>query len=179
MDHSLFPDLTLPSLAWQGVFRQVGWMLAVAVVWGQLGPSHWARRWWWGMGLGVAMQLPFLSEVPTALALSFQTPSLWSQTLLATVLWQGLRAHRSGAGAPAPQLLPLWVWAITASLGWVLLLDTLGWTDAFIYAWGFGPAVPVLVLGGVPWHWRLRLGGLHHQRPSGPGAWPGPWACLC
>lgn len=152
MDHSLFTDLALPSLAWQAVFRQMGWLLAVAVVGAQLCPTRWARRWWWGLGLGAAIQLPFLSEVTRALALSFQTPSLWSQTLLATVLWQGLRGQRSGAGAgegeqaPAPQLLPAWVWAITAVLGWVLLLDTLGWTGAFMYAWGFGPAIPVLVL---------------------------------
>jgi hypothetical protein len=30
----------------------------------------------------------------------------------------------------------------------VLLLDTLGWGGTFIYAWGFGPVVPVAVLLG-------------------------------
>ncbi len=168
MDHSLFTDLALPSLAWQTVFRQLGWLLAVAVVGAQLCPARWARRWWWGLGLGVAMQLPFLSEVTSALALSFQTPSLWSQTLMASVLWQGLRSHTSGAGegAPtaAPPLLPMWVWALTAGLGWVLLLDTLGWTGAFIYAWGFGPAVPVLVL--VLCALALALAAWQRQTPS-------------
>jgi hypothetical protein len=53
----------------------------------------------------------------------------------------------------------MWGWAITALLGWVLLLDTLGWGGTFIYAWGFGPVVPVAVLLGgaaalawVAWH---------------------------
>lgn len=173
MGHSLFTDLVLPSLTWQTVFRQMGWLLAVAVVWAQLSPARWTRRWWWGLGLGLGMQLPILSEVTSALALSFQTPSLWSQTLLAAVLWNGLRSPTSGAGdgAPtaAPQLLPVWVWAITALLGWVLLLDTLGWTGAFMYAWGFGPAVPVLVLGACAL--ALLLAAWGHQTPSPRWAW--------
>lgn len=173
MGHSLFTDLVLPSLTWQTVFRQMGWLLAVAVVWAQLSPARWTRRWWWGLGLGLGMQLPILSEVTSALALSFQTPSLWSQTLLAAVLWNGLRSPTSGAGdgAPtaAPQLLPVWVWALTALLGWVLLLDTLGWTGAFMYAWGFGPAVPVLVLGACAL--ALLLAAWGHQTPSPRWVW--------
>jgi len=173
MGHSLFTDLVLPSLTWQTVFRQMGWLLAVAVVWAQLSPARWTRRWWWGLGLGLGMQLPILSEVTSALALSFQTPSLWSQTLLAAVLWKGLRSPTSGAGdgAPtaAPQLLPVWVWALTALLGWVLLLDTLGWTGAFMYAWGFGPAVPVLVLGACAL--ALLLAAWGHQTPSPRWVW--------
>lgn len=31
MDKALFIDLALPSLAWQAVFRQLGWTLALAV----------------------------------------------------------------------------------------------------------------------------------------------------
>ena len=150
MDKALFIDLALPSLAWQAVFRQLGWTLALAVVLTQLMPKRWVRRWWWGLGLGVASNLPGVSEVTLALALSFQTPSLLSQGLLACAIWRGLRAPVPSAVAPvhAPVLMPTWGWAITALLGWVLLLDTLGWGGTFIYAWGFGPVVPVAVLLG-------------------------------
>ena len=150
MDNPLFSDLALPTLAWQAVFRQLGWSLALAVVLALMMPKRWARRWWWGLGLGVASNLPGLTEVISALALSFQTPSLLSQTLLLTVLWRGLRARASLANAPelTPPRAPNGAWAITALLGWVLLLDTLGWGGTFIYPWGFGPAVPVAVLLG-------------------------------
>ena len=150
MDHSLFTDLALPSLVWQAVFRHLGWTLALAVVLARLSPKRWAQRWWWGLGLGLASNLPILNEVTSALALSFQTPSLLSQGLLACALWRGLRPSAAGTHAPdvSPVLMPMWGWAITALLGWVLLLDTLGWGGTFIYAWGFGPAVPVAVLLG-------------------------------
>ena len=150
MDNHLFSDLALPSLVWQSVFRHLGWSLALAVVLALLIPRRLARRWWWGLGLGVASNLPILSEVTSALALSFQTPSLMAQGLLATVLWRGLRQQDTQTPAPenTPALAPTGAWAIMALLGWVLLLDTLGWGDTFIYAWGFGPAVPVAVLLG-------------------------------
>ena len=150
MDNALFNDLALPSLVVQAVFRHLGWSLALAVVLAWLSPKRWARRWWWGLGLGLASNLPGVGEVTSALALSFQTPSLFSQGLLATVLWHGLRPPAPSAYAPviAPGPVPTWGWAITALLGWVLLLDTLGWGGTFIYAWGFGPAVPVAVLLG-------------------------------
>jgi hypothetical protein len=53
----------------------------------------------------------------------------------------------------------MWGWAITALLGWLLLIDTLGWVGPFIYAWGFGPSVPVAVMlvcaTGLAWAaWR-------------------------
>jgi hypothetical protein len=134
MDHSLFNDIGLPSLVVQAVFRHLGWTLALAVVLARLSPKRWAQRWWWGLGLGLASNLPILTEVTSALALSFQTPSLLSQGLLAPDM--------------SPALMPMWGWAITALLGWVLLLDTLGWGGTFIYAWGFGPVVPVAVLLG-------------------------------
>jgi len=150
MDKALFIDLALPSLVWQAVFRQLGWTLALAVVLTQLMPKRWAQRWWWGLGLGVASNLPGVSEVTLALALSFQTPSLLSQGLLACAIWRGLRAPVPSAVAPAhaPVLMPTWGWAITALLGWVLMLDTLGRGGTFIYAWGFGPVVPVAALLG-------------------------------
>ena len=150
MDNHLFTDLALPSLAWQAVFRHLGWTLALAVVLARLSPKRWAQRWWWGLGLGVASNLPILTEVTSALALSFQTPSLLSQGLLACALWRGLRPSATSTHAPehTPQVAPTGAWAILALLGWVLLLDTLGWGGTFIYAWGFGPAVPVAVLLG-------------------------------
>jgi hypothetical protein len=150
MDHALFTDLALPSLVWQAVFRHLGWTLALAVVLALLMPKRWAQRWWWGLGLGVASSLPILSEVTSALALSFQTPSLLSQGLLACTLWGGLRPRAASTHAPDTSTagVPLWGWGITALLGWVLLLDTLGWGGTFLYAWGFGPVVPVAVLLG-------------------------------
>ena len=202
MDHSLFNDLALPSLVVQAVFRHLGWTLALAVVLALLMPKRWAQRWWWGLGLGVASNLPILSEVNSALALSFQTPSLLSQGLLACALWRGLRPSAAGTHAPdmSPVLIPMWGWAITALLGWVLLLDTLGWGGTFIYAWGFGPAVPVAVLLGcaaalawAAWHpqpahqtrWLWLLAGamglfVFTRAPSG-NAWDAisdPWLWL-
>jgi hypothetical protein len=157
----LFNDLALPSLVVQAVFRHLGWTLALAVVLALLMPKRWAQRWWWCLGLGVASNLPILSEVTSALALSFQTPSLLSQTLLLTVLWHGLRGRATQALAPehTSPVAPTGAWAILALLGWVLLLDTLGWGGTFIYAWGFGPALPVAVLlgcaAGLAWAaWR-------------------------
>jgi hypothetical protein len=202
MDHSLFNDLALPSLVVQAVFRHLGWTLALAVVLALLMPKRWAQRWWWGLGLGVASNLPILSEVNSALALSFQTPSLLSQGLLACALWRGLRPSAAGTHAPdvSPVPMPMWGWAITALLGWVLLLDTLGWGGTFIYAWGFGPAMPVAVLLGcaaalawAAWHpqpahqtrWLWQLAGamglfVLTRGPSG-NAWDAisdPWLWL-
>jgi hypothetical protein len=184
------------------VFRHLGWTLALAVVLARLSPKRWARRWWWGLGLGLASNLPILTEVNSALALSFQTPSLLSQGLLACALWRGLRPSAAGTHAPdmSPVLIPMWGWAITALLGWVLLLDTLGWGGTFIYAWGFGPAVPVAVLLGcaaalawAAWHpqpahqtrWLWQLAGamglfVLTRGPSG-NAWDAisdPWLWL-
>ena len=99
MDNSLFTDLALPSLVWQAVFRHLGWTLALAVVLARLSPKRWAQRWWWGLGLGVASNLPILTEVTSALALSFQTPSLLSQGLLACALWRGLRPSAADSAA--------------------------------------------------------------------------------
>ena len=109
MDHSLFNDLALPSLVVQAVFRHLGWTLAVAVVLARLSPKTWVRRWWWGLGLGLASNLPILTEVTSALALSFQTPSLLSQGLLACALWRGLRPSAAGTHAPdmSPVLMPM------------------------------------------------------------------------
>jgi hypothetical protein len=100
MDHSLFSDLALPSLVVQTVFRHLGWTLAVAVVLARLSPKTWVRRWWWGLGLGLASNLPILTEVTSALALSFQTPACCRKAC-----WPALCGGACARGQPEPMHL--------------------------------------------------------------------------
>ena len=182
MDNHLFTDLALPSLAWQTVFRHLGWSLALAVVLAKLMPKRWARRWWWGLGLGVACNLPGVGEVTSALALSFHTPSLLSQTLLLTVLWHGLRGRATQALAPehtpkSPPRGPGPYWHC-----WVGCCCSTPWA-------GVAPLFTPGVLAqqcrwpccwAVPQAWPGPLGTLKlSTHCTGCGAWPRPWVCLC
>ena len=88
------------------------------------------------------------------LGLAFQAPSGTAVVLCALLLWRLFwwPAHHD----PLPQVWPrhlIFLALCGVTLGWVLLLDTLGVWSASFYNWGFGAAAPAIVLGlaALPW----------------------------
>jgi hypothetical protein len=96
--------------------------------------------------------LPGAASPAFWLGLAFQSPSLISVLLcLGCLLQQQARRAPADAAADAQALSLLLFPAVL--LGWVLLLDTLGWFPVSIYAWGFTAAalVAALVVAALLW----------------------------
>lgn len=88
------------------------------------------------------------------LGLAFQAPSVSSVVLCAWLLRESLRVLRGTPSLPAPMdrsVLALAVLGVVA--GWALLLDTFALLPVSLYAWGFSPIAPALVLlvALLPW----------------------------
>jgi hypothetical protein len=140
-------------LAWLG-FWAVGqcwptrWESAGAAVWAQRSKAILLAAW---------ALMPGSYSVSFWLGLAFQIPSITTVLLCAGLLWAQWR-QGSGVSVTLPfDAVRSSVWAGYAVggvfLGWVLLLDTFAVLPLQLYAWGFSPAAPVLVMVMVllPW----------------------------
>lgn len=155
----------LPTLPAQQLWLHGAWALVLAWAVASL-----LRRWGmrsrvvWGAAGAVAMWawLPGTYAASYWLGLAFQAPSLTSAGLCGVALLrmvgrserQGLfgrsSADRGGAGAGGAGL----VLALGIAAGWLLLLDTFALLPGVqLYAWGFSPFAPavLLVVALLPW----------------------------
>ena len=146
----------LPAVMAQYAGLYVAW--AVVLMWGVSAlAKHWSPRYRWSVISAVALLtlVPGPSSPAYWLGLAFQSPSLASVVLAAGYfLCPGLARPLHARGEAGPSRLV--ACAVGVGLGWVLLLDTLAWWPASIYAWGFSPvAVAILALtlaiGWVMW----------------------------
>jgi hypothetical protein len=124
------------------------------------GARHDLQRWLWPAGAVAAWAwVPGDWGISYWLGLSFQTPSLVSGLLAATLLVHP-SAQRSVCVSPWDR-----VYAIGAVLlGWVLLLDTFALFPISLYSWGFEPStyaglwafalLPWVVSGRAAWRTR-------------------------
>ena len=141
----------LPSLALMDWSRHLLW--AVVLVWALLAlrQTFWPgepRTPWLAAAVALAVWTLWPGTASPAwwLGLAFQSPSLMTAGLCAMLLWRWLRpaaAPQTTLHEARPSTAHLWLAAAGVLLGWVLLLDTLALTPAWlpgsIYAQGFGP----------------------------------------
>jgi hypothetical protein len=127
----------LPSLQMHLWGQHLGWALVLAALAGWLlsKTSAPVRRTAIVL-IALAALVPGPSGPVYWLALAYQMPSLAS---IALALWW-LRGEVTGQ---RPRI-PMWLWAVVAVMGAVLLMDTLALLPWPIYAQGFG-AVPLVV----------------------------------
>ncbi|MDE2416687.1 MAG: hypothetical protein KGN32_02680 [Burkholderiales bacterium] len=156
----------LPALALSIWWLHLGW--AVVLAWLAAGLGRWT-------GLPRAVQLVFAAVLalwtclpgPYApshwLGLAFQAPSISLVLLCALDLYQ--RYWRSAVSLAEGQSARGFLVLAGVLLGWVLLLDTFAVFPVALYAWGFSPAVPVVVVVAVLLPWALR-----HKEPATPCA---------
>lgn len=144
----------LPALALQQIWLHLGW--AVVLAW--LGSTlvRWCRA-SCTVQAAVAAALAVWACVPGALGasfwlgLAFQAPSL-TMVVLCAVL--GVRRlSRCGCGHPSPSTAVTVPRLPAVLLGWALLLDSFAVLPWQLYAWGFSPLVPavVVVVALLPW----------------------------
>ena len=126
----------------------LGWLLLLWTLWpGPAAPAYW---------LGLAFQSPSLMSVAVCLAWLVRG---------GLVGWQGAT---SGAGVGRVALETRTAVTVLSVLGvvlgWVLLMDTLGWLPFSLYHWGFGAGAcyAVILLAGLLW---LLLGSLESALP--------------
>lgn len=140
-------------LAWLGVLLAARWMPQRAV---QAGVA---------VALAASAYLPGQLSTSYWLGLAFQAPS--TSAVVLGLAWLAMQWHRwradstpapamamSQVGSPVGCRAPDTVLAVIGiALGWALLLDTLALMPVSLYAWGFSPAAPVVVLllGLLPW----------------------------
>jgi len=138
--------------AWPQRVRRVGAALVALWCWvpGPYSPAYW-------------------------LGMAFQAPSISSVVLCAWLLRESLLVSRVAPPLPVPtDRSALALSMLGVILGWALLLDTLALLPVSLYAWGFSPIAPALVLlvALVPW-----VLGYRH-RSLGPKAWVAPIVVL-
>jgi hypothetical protein len=133
--------MTLPDLAWQGVYGHVAWALVLVAMLLAVVPGL-ARRRWNAVVAGTVVLAALPAEWSPAywLTLAFQYPS----GLLAGCALVSLQARRQGR---APRfMLPLAVALPLVLAGVILYLDTFGVLALGLYYGGFG-AVGAPLLG--------------------------------
>ena len=145
----------LPTLMAQQVWLHGAWALVLAWAVATL-LRLWTARPWpaWGAAVAVAVWtcIPGVYAPGYWLGLAFQAPSLTTAGLCTAALLRmadrpGQRASYKDDGAG-----PLVAMGIVA--GWLLLLDTFALLPGVqLYAWGFGPAAPavLLLVAVLPW----------------------------
>lgn len=148
----------LPSTLVQYAGLYGAWTLVLA--WGAAALTRrWSPRYGWGVVLVVAFVtvVPGLSSPAYWLGLAFQSPSLSSLLLAIGGLIVKARTRPMKASADNNGWV-LVACAVGASLGWLLLLDTLAWWPISVYAWGFSPSAVAVLASALAIGWTL-LGG--------------------
>jgi hypothetical protein len=150
----------LPTLAAQQVWMHAAWALVLA--WATAALLHrWTAKPWvpWGAAGAVAMWACMQGAYAPSywLGLAFQAPSLTTAGLCVVALLRlAGRYERPGAykqSSPARGGVGVWV-AMGIAAGWLLLLDTFALLPGVqLYAWGFGPVAPavLLLVAALPW----------------------------
>ena len=153
----------LPTAAAMQIGLHLGW--SVVLAW--LGVAA-AVRWWpgqqsrsqrrWGVALLMALWAwaPGTYSAAYWLGLAFQAPSTVTVLLCAGLLWERLARATVAPSPPGVVTSDRRVLALATLgvlTGWALLLDTFAWLPVQLYAWGFSPAAPglVLLLVLLPW----------------------------
>lgn len=185
--------MSIDSLAW---FAQ--WLSVDSPVL----PSPWVVQWWqslgWSMVLAWGVSVLGLACPPRVrwvgaglvalwcwvpgpysptywLGLAFQAPSISSVLLCAWLLRERCRASAAMPSLSVPLDRSALVLAVSGILaGWALLLDAFALLPVSLYAWGFSPIAPALVLlvALLPWVLECRDGALDTK------AWVAPIAVL-
>lgn len=170
--------LSVDSPVLPGPWAMQGWLSlgwSVVLAWGftVLGQAWPPRVRWVGAGL-VALWcwIPGPYSPASWLGLAFQAPSICSVVLCAWLLRDSLRVPRGTPSLPAPMDRSVLVLAVLGILaGWALVLDAFALLPVSLYAWGFSPIAPALVLLVALLPWVL---GYRH----GPKAWVAPVVVL-
>ena len=150
------------SVGWGVVLAAAGWTLAsVGFKVAPLSLARYAK----GCSALFAALLALWCWLPGAngasfwLGLAFQSPSLTSVVCCCAILWANVGALRE-IGHETGSLSGHQSWRIAgvlggAALGWILLLDTLGFWPVSVYRWGFHPAAGPLALLAVGLLWAV------------------------
>jgi hypothetical protein len=161
----LLPHTTLMALALYGIWAAILGSAALLLTCKLPRPYQ----------LGLASSVVLLTLVPGAsspaywLGLSFQIPSLTSGVIC--VAW-ALGRVRLNPGRMVPvandQSRALKIGSLLGVvLGWVLLLDTLAWFPASVYAWGFSSAAVAVLLVTATLFWLVWGGATAYRLGSG------------
>ncbi|OGB29737.1 MAG: hypothetical protein A3F78_17840 [Burkholderiales bacterium RIFCSPLOWO2_12_FULL_61_40] len=154
----------------------LGWSVVLAWGFAALGQAWPPRVRWAGAGL-VALWcwVPGLYSPTHWLGMAFQAPSISSVVLCAWLLRESLQPSRRVLLLPSSVDRSTLALAVLGSIaGWALLLDSFALLPMSLYAWGFSPIAPALVLlvAGLPWVLECRDGALDTK------AWVAPVAVL-
>lgn len=145
----------LPDLALMRRLLDLSWGLVLsAVVLAAISRQDARRIQWAGVGvLFLSCQLPGVWAPSYWLGLSFQAPSVSSSLLAAWYLQRKLRGAASAPVFSTSNKAVLWHIWLGVALGWLLLLDTFALLPWSLFAMGFSPMVPGLVLlcALLPW----------------------------
>jgi hypothetical protein len=148
------------SLGWSVVLAAAGWTLASVVF--KVAPRSMAR---YAKGcatlfaalLALWCWLPAANGASFWFGLAFQSPSLTTVVCCGAILWANLGALRESGHKSGSLSIPRG-WRIAgvfggAALGWILLLDTLGFWPVSVYRWGDYPAAAplALLIAGLLW----------------------------
>ena len=148
------------SLGWSVVLAAAGWTLASVVF--KVAPMSMAR-YAKGCATLFAAMLALWCWLPAAngasfwFGLAFQSPSLMSVLCCGAILLANLGGLR-GSGHESSSLATPRGWRVAGvlggtALGWILLLETLGFWPVSVYRWGFYPAAAplALLIAGLLW----------------------------
>ena len=141
------------SVGWGVVLAAAGWTLASVVF--KVAPMPLARyakgcSAFFAAMLALWCWLPGANGASFWLGLAFQSPSMTTVVCCSAILWANLGALRGAGHGPNSLSIPHdWRFAGVfggAALGWILLLDTLGFWSVSVYSWGYYPLAAPLTL---------------------------------